>query len=175
MLIHLSELFTREGKREVYIVRFGLSSVAFGSGLYEVVQAEPFELVFTGLGGRKCSMKGDSSLVLRTPCARCLEPVTFSCELHFDQELTPDQDGAAQDADQEKESYLNGYELDVDQLVCNELILSLPMRVLCREDCKGICNRCGTNLNLRTCTCDTGPFDPRMSVFQEIFNEMKEV
>ncbi len=175
MLIHLSELFTREGKREVYIVRFGLSSVAFGSDLYEVVQAEPFELVFTGLGGRKCSMKGDSSLVLRTPCARCLEPVTFSCELHFDQELTPDQDGAAQDADQEKEPYLNGCELDVDQLVCNELILSLPMRVLCREDCKGICNRCGTNLNLRTCTCDTGPFDPRMSVFQEIFNEMKEV
>ena len=141
MLIHLSELFTREGKREVYIARFGLSSVAFGSGLYEVVQAEPFELVFTGLGGRKCSMKGDSSLVLRTPCARCLEPVTFSCELHFDQELTPDQDGAAQDADQEKEPYLNGCELDVDQLVCNELILSLPMRVLCREDCKGICNR----------------------------------
>ena len=66
MLIHLSELFTREGKREVYIVRFGLSSVAFGSGLYEVVQAEPFELVFTGLGGRKCSMKGDSSLVKKS-------------------------------------------------------------------------------------------------------------
>ena len=51
MLIHLSELFTREGKREVYTVRFGLSSVAFGSDLYEVVQAEPFELVLRALAG----------------------------------------------------------------------------------------------------------------------------
>ncbi|MFQ8840665.1 MAG: YceD family protein [Clostridium fessum] len=40
------------------------------------------------------------------------------------------------------------------------------MKVLCREDCKGICNRCGTNLNLRTCTCDTRSLDPRMSVIR---------
>ena len=83
------------------------------------------------------------------------------------------QDGQEESLDDEP--FMKRYNLDVDQLVCNELLLSLPMKVLCREDCKGICNRCGTNLNLRTCTCDTRSLDPRMSVIQEIFNEFKEV
>ena len=75
----------------------------------------------------------------------------------------------------DEQPFLNGYNLDVDQLVCNELLLSLPMKVLCREDCKGICNRCGANLNIETCDCDTRALDPRMSVIQDIFNQYKEV
>ena len=71
--------------------------------------------------------------------------------------------------------YVSGYNLDVDRLVGNELTLNLPMKVLCREDCKGICNRCGTNLNYGTCDCDTRSLDPRMSVIQDIFKQLKEV
>ena len=97
---------------------------------------------------------------------------SFDCELDFGREFEV-QDGQEESLDDEP--FMKGYNLDVDQLVCNELLLSLPMKVLCREDCKGICNRCGTNLNLRTCTCDTRSLDPRMSVIQEIFNEFKEV
>ena len=41
--------------------------------------------------------------------------------------------------DLDEQPYLSGYNLDVDQLVCDELILNLPMKVLCSEDCKGIC------------------------------------
>ena len=65
--------------------------------------------------------------------------------------------------------------LDLYEFCFGEILLSLPMKHLCSEDCKGICNRCGTNLNLRTCTCDTRELDPRMSVIQEIFNQFKEV
>ena len=89
----------------------------------------------------------------------------------LDLKLTEDE----RDGELDEQPFLNGYNLDVDQLVCNELLLSLPMKVLCREDCKGICNRCGANLNIETCDCDTRALDPRMSVIQDIFNQYKEV
>ena len=78
-------------------------------------------------------------------------------------------------ADLDEQPYLQGYNLDVDQLVRDELLLNLPMKVLCDEDCKGICNRCGANLNHETCDCDRSSLDPRMSVIQDIFKQFKEV
>ena len=51
----------------------------------------------------------------------------------------------------------------------------VTMRVLCSDNCKGICNRCGTNLNRGTCDCDNRSLDPRMSVIQDIFKQLKEV
>ena len=78
-------------------------------------------------------------------------------------------------ADLNEQSYLQGYNLDVDQFVRSELLLNLPMKVLCREDCRGICNRCGANLNYETCGCDRSSPDPRMSVIQDIFKQFKEV
>ncbi len=175
MLINLSELFTCEGKKKVYTAEFTLSSVSFGGDTYRILKAEPFELEIAGLGGRKFSMAGKLPVVLEAPCARCLEPVSFECELDFDREFMVGRTADEQEDSMDEDNYLDGYNLDVDQLVCNELLVSLPMRILCSEDCKGICNRCGTNLNLRTCTCDTRELDPRMSVIQEIFNQFKEV
>ena len=78
-------------------------------------------------------------------------------------------------AELDEQFYIEGYNLDVDQLVGNELTLNLPMKVLCREDCKGICSRCGTNLNRGTCDCAGMSLDPRMSVIQDIFKQLKEV
>ena len=78
-------------------------------------------------------------------------------------------------ANLDEQPYLQGYNLDVDQLVRDELLLNLPMKVLCDEDCKGICNRCGANLNHETCDCDRSSLDPRMSVIQDIFKQFKEV
>ena len=175
MLINLSELFTCEGKRKVYTVSFELGSIEFGGDIYTIVNAEPFELEIANIGGgKKYTMSGGLSVTVEAPCARCLEPVTFVCELVFDRELDLGKKEEQEDS-LDEEPYLSGYSLDVDQLVCNELLLSLPMRVLCSEDCKGICNRCGTNLNIGTCACDTRSLDPRMSVIQEIFNQFKEV
>ena len=78
-------------------------------------------------------------------------------------------------AELDEQFYVSGYNLDVDQQVGNELTLNLPMKILCSEDCRGICNRCGTNLNRGTCDCDKRSLDPRMSVIQDIFKELKEV
>ena len=72
-------------------------------------------------------------------------------------------------------NYIIGYNLDVDTLIYDEILMDFPMRLLCHDDCKGLCKNCGTNLNVETCDCDNFNYDPRMSAIRDIFNKFKEV
>ena len=58
-----------------------------------------------------------------------------------------------------------------DQLIIQELMLRVPAKVLCKEDCKGICYQCGKNLNYGSCDCREEPKDPRMAAILDLFNE----
>ena len=60
--------------------------------------------------------------------------------------------------------------LDLTELVCEDIILSLPTRFLCREDCKGICSKCGKNLNEGKCDCKKD-IDPRMAALLELLED----
>ena len=142
---------------------------------YKIVEKEPVTLVVTNQGERVLTVTGKAVLSLEMPCARCLDPVIVPFELEIDQELDMNQTKEDRIEALDEQFYINGYNLDVDQLVGNELTLNLPMRVLCSDNCKGICNRCGTNLNRGTCDCDNRSLDPRMSVIQDIFKQLKEV
>lgn len=104
---------------------------------------------------QKASPDRKRRLTLQIPCSRCLEPVDcpFSLDLEDELDLERTEEERAEDLDEQP--YVSGYTLrSVDRLLSNELLLNLPMKVLCREDCKGICNRCGANLNYSTCSCD---------------------
>ena len=72
-------------------------------------------------------------------------------------------------------NFMEGYQLNVEQLIYSEIIINWPMKVLCNENCKGICKICGQNLNEGMCTCDDFVPDPRMSGIKDIFNAYKEV
>ena len=75
----------------------------------------------------------------------------------------------------EDSSFADKNFLDVEALIRNELLVQWPIRVLCKDDCKGICSRCGANLNIQTCDCDTTVPDPRMAAIRDIFSKFKEV
>ena len=77
--------------------------------------------------------------------------------------------------DLDDEGYLNKTVFDSEVFIYNEILVNLPMKVLCRTDCKGICNRCGANLNMGSCKCDKTELDPRMSKILDVFNQFKEV
>lgn len=78
-------------------------------------------------------------------------------------------------AEDEENTFLEEHELDVDRLIYDEILVNWPTKVLCKDDCKGICPVCGQNLNQQDCGCDRQVIDPRMAKFQDIFNEFKEV
>ena len=77
--------------------------------------------------------------------------------------------------DLDESNYLTGMDLDVDRLVYLEVLMSWPLKVLCRDDCKGICSQCGKNLNDGPCGCAEEPKDPRMAAISDIFSKFKEV
>ena len=65
-------------------------------------------------------------------------------------------------------SYFEDCNIDMDALLKKELMGLVPIQILCRDDCKGLCKVCGTNLNHGTCNCDDFVPDPRLSVFNDI-------
>ena len=79
------------------------------------------------------------------------------------------------DEEDDDRSFMEGYQLNVEDLLNNEIIINWPRKILCKPDCKGICMKCGRNLNTGTCECDTFIPDPRMSVIKDIFHANKEV
>ncbi len=175
MLINLTELFTREGEEKSYTVNVETDRFHLPDGDCQLADKKPVVLRIMNAGNRMLTMEGHTEFSLMMPCSRCLEPVAVPFSLTLDRSFDMKKSTEERAAELDEQPYLQGYNLDVDQLVLDELLLNLPMKVLCKEDCKGICNRCGANLNVQTCDCDRSSLDPRMSVIQDIFKQFKEV
>ncbi len=175
MLINLTELFSVEGKEKTYTPEIDMDVFQAPDGSLEISLKKPVTLKLRNLGGKKLLLEGKAFLSLRIPCSRCLEPVEVPFELELCQDLDMDKSEEERAEDLDEQPYVSGYYLDVDQLIGNELLLNLPMKILCREDCKGICNQCGMNLNRGSCSCEGSLPDPRMSVIQDLFQQFKEV
>ncbi len=101
-------------------------------------------------------------------CARCLEPVEQPIAADFDLLFRPVgvDASAGEHAITEDETEIGYYEqsgLLLEDAVREQVLLALPGRVLCRQDCKGLCPHCGADRNQNPCTCDDRPADPRWS------------
>lgn len=104
-------------------------------------------------------------------CARCLEDYRFDLNQGFRLVLTPraaEVGGAELTADDLALSTFEGDEIDVTPLVYEQAILALPTRPLCTDACRGLCPRCGANLNQSACGCPAAPPDPRLAVLHSL-------
>jgi len=104
-------------------------------------------------------------------CARCLEEYTFDVGKDFFVVLVPKEDlpDEVELADDDLDlSFYEGDHVDLSPLVREQIILALPTRPLCRDDCKGLCATCGVNLNTQTCTCTEHSGDSRLAVLRNI-------
>jgi uncharacterized protein len=102
----------------------------------------------------RAAYKGDFELL----CARCVEPVPTPLAGSFDLIFRPQSADAdpGERAITQDETEIGYYEesgLSLEDVVREQVLLSLPSRTLCKEDCKGLCPRCGQNLNQQTCNC----------------------
>ena len=114
-------------------------------------------------------------MTFEIPCDRCLEPVEKEIVLDFVKHIDLGVPDGEQADELDETYYIDGYTLDADKLICGEILIGWPTKILCSEDCKGICNVCGQNLNQGTCDCEDTGLDPRMSVIRDVFKNFKEV
>ncbi|HIT66898.1 MAG TPA: DUF177 domain-containing protein [Candidatus Merdisoma merdipullorum] len=169
MLINLTDVLSCDEKVVKRTVETELKSFDSDLGHFPLSEDEPLELVLTNLGNDKLLIEGSVKLTARIPCDRCLTEVETPMSLSFSREVDMKQSAEARIDDLDETNFIIGYNLDTEKLVYGELLVNWPMKTLCREDCRGICKKCGRNLNEGTCDCDTVELDPRMAVIAEIF------
>ena len=99
-------------------------------------------------------------------CDRCLAPFTRAYDLPLKHILVTSLEN------EENDDYilLENYRLDLDDLVLADMLLELPYKSLCREDCRGLCPLCGKDLNDGLCGCRSQSVDPRLEVLRQLLN-----
>jgi len=143
-----------------------------GEEQYRIVEPVQLHLDIAKTGER-FRLTGRVQTVLELPCSRCLEPFTWPVDASFDLVYHP---MAANVGEGEREveeedlstAFYDDQQIDLGQLMREQFYLSLPMKPLCRDDCRGLCPMCGTNLNRGTCDCNREWEDPRMAVLKNM-------
>ena len=174
MLVNLTDVFTNEGRVQELQIFYESESFESQLGSFTIKSKSPIALTLSNKGQSKVLVEGDANFVFVFQCDRCLGDVDYTFDLSFEAEVvSPDYMGA--DSEEFESDFMEGYHLNVDELVNNEILLNWPLKVLCSESCKGICKVCGKNLNDGECGCDDFVPDPRMAAIKDIFNANKEV
>ena len=110
-------------------------------------------------------------------CARCLEAVVQDVEHKFDLLYRPQGADAGREelsvtAAEAEVSYYRGEGLLLEDVLQEQVLLALPLKVICRDDCRGLCSHCGKNLNLEQCACTEGVEDPRWQALKDIRDKL---
>lgn len=122
---------------------------------------------------RKTHLAGHISTKLATDCVRCLEPVNVPVDIDFEDIFVDAADEPKQDelevaVTDLDESLVIGGSIDLKDVVREQIILATDEPVLCREDCKGLCPKCGQNRNLIDCKCASDEIDPRWAALKNL-------
>jgi uncharacterized protein len=134
---------------------------------YRVV--EPVELEFDLHKDKdRFRLEGRVRTVLELACSRCLEPFRLPVDAAVDLRYLPESERASDDEKEVAEedvdiSFYRDDEIDLSELLREQFYLALPMKPLCRDDCRGLCPQCGVNRNTGTCDCGSGWEDPRLA------------
>ena len=114
----------------------------------------------------------------QVPCARCVEAVKIPLAADFDlifRPVTADTEAPERSitAPETEIGYYQEDSLSLEDVLREQVLLALPVRTLCKPDCKGLCPRCGENRNSKACSCEEGPSDPRWEALAGLRGRIK--
>jgi uncharacterized protein len=118
-------------------------------------------------------VEGRIKVDVELECVRCLQPAEKTLDNLFSAAfVTSDNYTQAKEAQLNEEdleiSIFEGDKIDLTELVREQILLALPEQVFCREDCKGLCQKCGANRNLINCNCEEKEIDPRWAALKNL-------
>lgn len=175
MLLNLSDVFKKQDLVIHETVEIELPGIEYMGNRYSVKEKTPARWTFTNLEPGKVKVEAEAKLSFTAFCDRCLKETQVTLELHpLRYAVSPEiEEQYGEDVDDL--SFMEGYEINTETLLYNEIVENWPAKILCKEDCKGLCLICGKNLNEGECGCDRFVPDPRMAAIKDLFNAGKEV
>ena len=125
------------------------------------------------LSGHEVFVNGHVETRVQVECDRCLQQVELPVNSDFSLEYITGSDYESSQVAELTEAEMSvavfdGKALDVDEIVKEQVVLAVPTRMLCREDCKGICPECGVDRNTGECSCVTDDIDPRWAALKNL-------
>ena len=108
------------------------------------------------------NLKGNLELI----CSRCLDTFIYPIDIDIEERFTNNKELEDQEI-----MFVDGDTLDITEIIENSIISTLPIKRLCKEDCKGLCSQCGENKNVENCSCLDYDVDVRLAKLRELFGE----
>ena len=103
---------------------------------------------------------------LELNCSRCLDTFIYPIDIDIEERFTNDPD-----LEDDGIMFVDGDTIDITEIIENCIISTLPIKRLCKEDCKGLCSVCGANKNVENCSCLDYDVDVRLAKLRELFGE----
>lgn len=119
--------------------------------------------------GNVMELKANLKTEVILSCSRCLERYKYPLDIEVIENFTQDE------IDDDEIIRISGSTIDLKQVCQDNILLAIPYKGLCKEDCKGLCQKCGTNLNYASCKCEKDNIDPRLEKLKNFFSDNKEV
>ncbi|OWA33720.1 hypothetical protein B9G55_20500 [Saccharibacillus sp. O16] len=140
-------------------------------GRTDVLSASPLQAELTAypsLDGM-VEVRGTLTGHLDMVCSRCLEPAHIDLDIPFDERFKEREEGEEDLEDEEDIILADEDTIELSSYLEEYVTLGIPAAPLCKEDCKGLCQTCGTNLNETACGCDNTVIDPRLAGLKDFF------
>ena len=165
MKIDVRRFFEIEGEREDFSFELDLSQTEIWSHkpLISPVKIEGYVQSRSSI----VTLAYSASVKIQTLCDRCLCEIDRTLDFQFEYTLVKE----LQDTDLDGYILVEGDTLDLSELCYSDVILNLPLKFLCKEDCKGLCEVCGKNKNLFDCDCLNSQIDPRLAALKALLKE----
>lgn len=108
---------------------------------------------------------------LQMACSRCLKPINEQLDIEFHEQFKLVKGQNEPEDEEDYTIYVDQDVVELTPIIEEAFLLHLPLAPVCDSDCKGLCQKCGTDLNENTCSCDTEVIDPRLAGLKDFFNK----
>ena len=164
MIINISDLIRKNiSKKEINVV-LDSKNIIDGYETIDILEPIKVEGVISKIE-ETISLDGVITGKIVLSCSRCLKDFNYDLDIEFHEELTNNPDSKDEDL-----IFINNDNFDLTKIVENNIIMSLPIQRLCKNDCKGLCTVCGGNLNIDSCDCENSNYDPRFAKLKNLFS-----
>lgn len=176
MQYNLTDIFDNPGKTVTEELELELDAILIHGEEVEIKNPSMVTMSATGIESGKADVQCTFNCQVELNCDRCLKPVMRDIAVDVEVVVfSPEISEKYENADAVSDSasgteFMDGYKLDTDALVLSEILLEWPSKILCKDDCKGICSVCGKDLNLGDCGCDRFVPNAAFAGLKELLN-----
>ncbi|NLI91394.1 MAG: DUF177 domain-containing protein [Peptococcaceae bacterium] len=164
MKVNVAQLRRTEGASARFLFSETFPPLQLGNEEYFFQAPMEVQLDVTNTG-KSLLVKGKLSSVINVNCSRCLKEFPFPLAFEFEDEWLPIE---FSELDEEESAFI--FEKDefcIDECVMEHVLVHIPMKFMCSEDCKGLCPKCGADRNKESCVCAGADIDPRLEILSK--------